>query len=500
MPLNLQQTAIDPEDSGDLQNSNQVVEDMLRDTQGNILKSHGRDNSHHLFLRFTGEPAAGIAWLQTMAGQYVTSAWQQLQDATAHRASGDDGGLFVNLCLSATGYKALGLSNVPDDTSFLGGAKGAADRLNDPPVTAWQAGFQGDVDALVILADDDPAELASSTQAVISSLDGVAEVVDEETGAAMRMKGGKVTTDGSGNVHEHFGFADGISQPLFFAADLERERLNSGGFDRYDPSAPLDLVLLKDPGGGPNGYGSYFVYRKLLQDVASFRADEAKLAQTLVEQAKGTGTPVTPADEKLAAAYIVGRFRDGTPVVEQAVPGWLTEPNNFNFDADVDGVRCPFHAHIRKTNPRGDKQRQFSSPMGEDRARRVARRAVSFGPLTLEPGPDDQVGLLFICAQSSIVDQFEFIQAIWSNFTDFLRPATGLDPIIGQAPGQKPTVPQQWPRVYGSFNQLSFASGQPEPIDPYIDYQFGEWVTMLGGEYFFVPSLSFLENPTGAAA
>ena len=494
MGLNLQQTALESS-IPDPQNDPSTVQAALEDTQGNILKSHGRDNSIHLFLSFTGATADVLAWLRMIGTTYVTSARQQQLDARAHRQSGADGGVFVNLCLSAAGYRALGLSEVmPDDASFSGGAKQAAASLNDPPVTDWEPGFQKDIHALAIVAADDAADTAIAAHQIQTSLAGVADVVDQEVGAAMRVdRSGKVVTDGSGTVHEHFGFADGVSQPLFFAADIAAERRNSGGFDRYDPSAPLDLVLLKDPGGGPNGYGSYFVYRKLGQDVIDFHGDEAKLAKTLVQAVKGDKAEPTEAEQKLASAYIVGRFRDGTPVVEQAVDGWQTEPNNFNFDADVDGVKCPFHAHARKMNPRGDKQRQFTLPPGEERARRIARRAVSFGPLTLDPGPDDKVGLLFICAQSSIVDQFEFLQSTWANFTDFLRPGTGVDPIIGEATPDAVGVPQQWPRDYGSFNGLSFTgSGPPTVVSPYVPYQFTQWVTMLGGEYFFVPSLSFL--------
>ena len=493
MSLNLQQTALGAVDP---QSNPAAIQAALEDTQGNILKSHGRDHSIHLFLTFTGAPADVLAWLAMIGAQHVTSAWQQQLDARAHRETGADGGVFVNLCLSAAGYRALGLTAaMPDDTSFLGGAKQSAPTLNDPAVTQWEPGFQQEIHALVIVADDDAADTQAAATAVQATLGGIAEVVDQEVGAAMRVgRDGQVTSDGTGTVHEHFGFADGVSQPLFFAADIEAARRNSGGFDRYDPSAPLDLVLLKDPGGGPNGFGSYFVYRKLGQDVVNFHANEASLAKALVPSGDGDPAEPTADDQKLASAYIVGRFRDGTPVVEQAVDGWLNEPNNFNFDADVDGVKCPFHAHARKMNPRGDKARQFSLPPGEDRARRIARRAVSFGPLTLDPGPADRVGLLFICAQSSIVDQFEFLQSTWGNFTDFLRPGTGLDPIIGEAAPGQPGVPQQWPRDYGSFNSLSFDTGSPVVQSPYIPFQFTEWVTMLGAEYFFVPSLSFLTS------
>lgn len=495
MSLNLQQTALG---AGDTQNDPAAIQAALEDTQGNILKSHGRDNSIHLFLTFTGATADVLAWMNMMGTQHVTSARQQQLDAKAHRETGADGGVFVNLCLSAAGYQALGLTSVmPDDASFRGGAKQAVTNLNDPPVTQWEAGFQGDIHALVIVAADDAADTATAAKAIEANLGSIADVVDQEVGAAMRVRDGKVTTDGTGSVHEHFGFADGVSQPLFFAADIEAERRNSGGFDRYDPSAPLDLVLLKDPGGGPNGFGTYLVYRKLGQDVIDFHKDEAELATTLARATRGPDAEPTEAEQKLASAYIVGRFRDGTPVVGQAVDGWTNEPNNFNYDADVDGVKCPFHAHARKMNPRGDKARQFTSPPGEDRARRIARRAISFGPLTLDPAPEDKVGLLFLCLQSSITDQFEFLQQSWSNFTDFLRPGTGLDPIIGEAAPDAAGVPQQWPRDYGSFNGLNFKTGAAQ--SPYIPYQFTVWVTMLGGEYFFMPSLSFLAS-SGAKA
>jgi len=492
--LNLQQTALG---QSDLVNTPKAEQAALQDTQGNILKSNGRDNNVHLFVQFTADAPAALAWLRMMGASHVTSAWQQHLDAREHRRTGADAGVFVNLGLSAAGYRAAGLAaSMPADQSFVEGAKQAVARLSDPPVSSWQQGFRGEIHALAVVAADNAADTQAAATAIVDTLAGVGMVVDSETGAAMRVdRAGKVTTDGSGTVHEHFGFADGVSQPLFMAGDIEAARRNSGGFDRYDPSAPLDLVLLKDPGGGPDGYGSYLVYRKLRQDVIDFHKDEAALASTLVNAVRGEGATPTEAEQRLASAYIVGRFRDGTPVVEQDVDGWLNEPNNFTYDADVDGVRCPFHAHARKMNPRGDKARQFALPPGEERARRLVRRGVSFGPLTLDPGPDDEVGLLFMSVQSSIADQFEFLQSEWANFTDFLRPGTGLDPVIGEAAASAPAVPQQWPRVYGSFNSLG-----PNGVEsPYIPHLFGTWVTMLGGEYFFLPSLSFLTGAGGPA-
>ena len=49
-------------------------------------------------------------------------------------------------------------------------------------------------------------------------------------------------------------------------------------------------------------------------------------------------------------------------------------------------------------------------------------------------------------------------------------------------------------RDYGSHNEIDFTAAGPK--QPYFPYQFGNWVTMPGGEYFFVPSLSFLRGTT----
>jgi hypothetical protein len=53
----------------------------------------------------------------------------------------------------------------------------------------------------------------------------------------------------------------------------------------------------------------------------------------------------------------------------------------------------------------------------------------------------------------------------------------GDDPLIGQDPK---ATQQGWPRIWG------------EPRD--IDFNFGGYVTLQGGEYFFAPSLTFLKN------
>ncbi len=197
----------------------------------------------------------------------------------------------------------------------------------------------------------------------------------------MRVVDGKVTDDGTGSVHEHFGFCRRREPAVTPRRRPRGGAAHSGGFDRYDPSAPLSLVPLKDPGGGPNGFGTYPVYRKLGQDVINYRKDESEPATTLAQAARGEGSSAHPGRAgALRLAYVVGRLRDGTPVVEQAVEGGRTSPSDLELDADVIGVSAPFHAHAREMNPRGDKARLFAvSPGG----------GTELGASRGEPSPSD---------------------------------------------------------------------------------------------------------------
>ncbi|WP_406276910.1 hypothetical protein OH799_07005 [Nocardia sp. NBC_00881] len=536
MAIDLTQTAIDPDNGGipPTRNTKQALENALNDMQGNILKSHGRNHSVHLFITFKNGTAADRQnardWLAKLADKeavpHVTSAMRQWEEAKAYRAAlqivrdngkfataeqwqrvRDASDVFVGVMLSIHGYRdlALGAGLTPDDPAFIVGAKNRVNDLHDPPMSQWDKKFQHDLHALVVLADDDAESVGLLATTLKDELEGISAAVEQEIGTAMRLdaKGHESPT---APVREHFGFVDGISQPLFFASDIEQARTRHGGIDQYDPSAPLGQVLVKDPAGGPDGYGSYFVYRKLKQDVYGFRADKERLAAKIAEYAHPESEHESPkpteAHIALAGAYMVGRFQDGTPVVNRALAGQGELSNNFTFDADVDGIRCPFQAHVRKSNPRGDKLRQFGVPVTQERSRRIARRAISYGPVTLEPKDGEEVGLLFLCAQSSIADQFEFIQVAWANNEDFLRSSCGLDPVIGARDGGPPkdeaerakAAEQPWPKLYGSRNELDFGKNPPQYTDWFFRQRVGQWVTMRGGEYFFVPSLSALKK------
>jgi Dyp-type peroxidase family len=438
---------------------------FLADIQGNILKSHGRDHARHVFIRFGPDVAGVRAWLSTFATSYVTSAAAQNAQSAMWKSARGEGQLFASVLLSATGYAAAGIANgavptEPGGTYFQRGMKNQAQAerpFNDPPKEEWERPFQDDVHALVVLAHDDVPSLERHTAAIVRSLAATASATWVEPGRRLTFNFPRGTL-----TIEHFGFEDGISNPALVLQDAEAERA-ARGFDKWDPTAPLSLVLAAEP-GTTGRYGSFFVFRKLEQNVRGFKGALGDVAKVL-----GPG-----GDEERAGAMAVGRFRDGTPIVPTTAPTPGAELNNFNFTADDPaGAVCPFHAHIRKTNPRGD------SPIGipGERRFRIARRGITYGerpdlaPGSTLPFPERGVGLLFMSYQSKL-DQFA-IQQEGSDSNDFARPGVGVDAVIGQ---NTTPVAQEWPT--GSGKKFTMAN----------------FVKMLGGEYFFAPSMPFLRE------
>jgi deferrochelatase/peroxidase EfeB len=209
------------------------------------------------------------------------------------------------------------------------------------------------------------------------------------------------------------------------------------------------------------------VFRKLEQNVRGFKTYEKKLAQAL---------GLTGEDAKRAGALIMGRFEDGTPVVLQRTAGRSDPvPNNFTYEDDPGGLKCPFQAHMRKVNPR------------QKGTIRIVRRGITYDERQQEPKdmpdlaelPSQGVGLLFMCYQRSIWKQFEYLQRELASQS---KEGTGIDPVIGQ-PAEWETSRQKWPTQWGNPHK------RPQP------FTFHGFVTLKGGEYFFfAPSIHFLKS------
>ena len=454
MAIDLTATGIDPTDP--------AYEQMLIQLQGNILKSHGRDYSSHIILRFTGNAPAVKEWIQNFARTQLTSAKQQVEEAKRFRETGQPGKMFVSMFLTAAGYEHLGFHTdefIEENDTFRLGMK-VRRRVNiffpnkDVRVEQWEEPYRGTMHALIMLADDSSDVVRDATKATVASLAGIAQIVAIEPGYVLRNAQGKSI--------EHFGYIDGRSNPLFLKRELEREDKKS-----WDPSAPLGQVLAPDPfNTAPDAFGSYFVFRKMEENVRGFNLGIRELAARL------------PVDESLAGALVVGRFKDGTPVTLSPKDG-QGDLNDFNFKDDREAAKCPFHAHIRKANQRGETP--LTSEESE-RSRRIVRRGVAYGERApdLSDEPQSGVGLLFMCYQADIGHQFEFLQRVWFDnprFPEILND-TGDCPLIGQ----DGDAPQRWRAKWGDEDA------------PQARVNFGDWIRLKGGEYFFAPSVGFLKN------
>ena len=446
---------------------------MLQDLQANILKGHGRPHTAHLFLRF-GAAAPARQWLHALGAQ-VTSALKQLQSNEAFKRTGKSGGLVTLAFISRAGYQALGVAQnaTPKDASFLAGMAARKALLNDPASTQWEPYLGAGVHAMVLLGDDTAALVKKARNALVASLPAGVTLVGEETGRGMKSK----LAPGEGI--EHFGYVDGRSQPLLLVEDIEHERDSRDGVSVWDPAFGLNKALVPDPAGvGPNSFGSYFVFRKLEQNVRGFKKAEEQLAKAL---------GLVGDDEERAGAMMIGRFEDGTPVVLQAADG-VNEPvpNNFDYRDDPTGAKCPFHGHIRKSNPRGESV-ALGATLAQERSHLMVRRGITYGKrakhpnspsLTFAQMPTKGVGLLFMAYQNDIGSQFEFTQASWVNNKNFVQPNTGIDPVIGQGTAGGQRCPVQW-------------GGGAATVRKAFDFR--GFVTMKGGEYFFAPSISGLK-------
>ena len=445
--------------------------EVLELMQGNILKGHGRRYSALLLIQF-GQASTLRAQLAKLATKWVTSANEQQrqsqqskeesQQAKQERQQpGDRARRFANLFLSVWGYRSLGYNesalsrafphhlgdlaaeSEPSSTNwFLHGMEYHGSELRDLPKVWWEPEYQQRVDAMLLLACNDERERDRAEQEAANDISAFGTILKTERGRTHLQ--GKMTL-------EPFGYVDGISQPRFFI----------GNSDLESPSIVLENDLLAED---PRAMGSYLVYRKLEQNVAGFLAEENRLADSL---------GLTGADRERAGAMVVGRFRDGSPLTKSAVPGWTGDQNDFDFADDKSGLKCPFHAHIRKVRPR--------TLNGEKVTRnRMVRRGVPYGPYDPTKGmtpPETGSGLLFLSLQRSIESQFGVAQRDWVNGDNFPETNTGQDPTSGQGWS---LVDHRWPVQWAKEDTRGF--------------RFGRFVTLKGGEFFFAPSREFFRK------
>ncbi|OQE27996.1 hypothetical protein PENFLA_c005G10315 [Penicillium flavigenum] len=331
---------------------------------------------------------------------------------------------------------------------------------------------------------------------------------------------------------EHFGWVDGISQPIVIGLDTDEkvEEAKKG-------LKPIQAgTILVGGEGYKNNYpawakdGSFMVFRTYEQRTPEFVKWCAANTKRLL-----TGPPDLATQElRQFSSRVVGRWPNGAPlelhpdkdIFPEEVPDpiankiklyakWeaegkdpeaeykkhekLSQVDSFTYDPN-DQTKCPYAAHIRKCGPRDD------FPNYEKHL--MIRRGIPYGPVTGNNEKGGGVsqhdrGLLFVSYQSSITDGFRFVQKEWANkedkpvdFTDKLGNVApqGIDAIIGQMPPdyrhEHDVTKYEHPAPVANFPDVQ--KPVPTPSKHYIPIE--RWVIPRGGEYFFAPSISGMKE------
>jgi Dyp-type peroxidase family len=444
----------------------------LHDIQGNILRAYRSEaKARFLFLRIA-QPAAGRKFIKQLRPCITPAAWGENRPAAT-----------TNIALSCAGLSALGLpaestSSFPLD--FRQGMRARAAALGDAGESAperWDEPWrnpEAQVHLLVSCYSTDAGKLDHHCRDLLARLpDGVAELGPHQDAS-------RIVT--GGQAIEHFGFADGLSNPAIEGMPHNDNRNlvgnpdGKGGFS----DIPAGEFVLGYPGVGDEQRdlpvpgllgvnGTFLVFRKLAQDVAGFRAYLDSQCQILSHLS-------SEHDRAFLAAKLVGRWRDGSPLVRYPRSPATADPTNqFDYIDDPEGALCPLGAHVRRSNPR--------SSLGLDgqlsKRRRMIRRSIAYGDFVPEEKtPDNRPrGIIFLAYMSGIERQFEFVQQQWINIGDSFRQGNDKDPLVGNNDGSGRMV------VPGDER-----AGRP----PFLCTGLPRFVTVKGGAYFFVPGLTAL--------
>lgn len=465
----------------------------LPDIQGLIVRGYNMPRVRHFVLTI-GDPAATAAFL----GELTSGNGALGITSAAPWRNGAKPSYALNFGVTATGLEALRLPGPDADPSakvvfnrgnfqsFLGGAIAAAATVGDTGDNApsnWisklneaNASAAHLMLSLYTASEADRDNYSTILRTMFSEVIPPAgkpdnDVLEFDVDA---MPGGKI----------HFGYSDGISNPVIDAQDLPPLRklqlpyvpawqfvLREGSMTSYNMPTPLAL----------SQNASFSAFRILEQDVDAFDAFLKRQGDS--------------AAQELTAAKMCGRWRNGNPLVacpdtpgDEKLP--FDELQDFLYnqvagesgEPDSIGGPCPYSAHTRRVNARGGPGVTGVHNTEEGRqAHRIMRRANPYGPAHLGKADGKARGLAGHFIGASLFNQFEFLMGQWVNSGTFagIRKA-GIDPLIGNVP--EGSTLTYWKKEASTGEQV-----------PVTVKELPRVVTTKGGLYLMLPSLTSIK-------
>ncbi|ESY03074.1 cytochrome P450 [Mesorhizobium sp. LNJC399B00] len=384
------------------------------------------------------------------------------------------------------------------------------DRGRDGP-DEWEWGsLENPVDLVIVCYAEDPGRLKTEIATVRRKTTGAGMKVVAElplavnrgpTDTKTKSSDGAKRDDRSerGPAYEHFGFADGISQPIVRGTTRASRGAapmhlvapgeflfgyrDEHGFYPASPSVSASrdrtgilsqvrrsrlIPGLPPPPRDFGRNGSFLVIRQFEQHVDVFN-NYCKKAAALVASQLGNQA-IT---QDWIAAKMLGRWQNGSSLVRNPDhPGRVID-NNFAAGAeDPQGHRCPLGAHIRRSNPRDSLGEDRDTQINIGKRHRILRVGRTYEKQDGKNGKVEK-GLLFMCLNADIERQYEFIQQTWVSSATFQGLVAEKDPTIGSRGGDgRFTIP--------SWEKVTTLRDMPQ------------FVTTKGGGYFFMPSRSAL--------
>jgi len=453
------------------------------DVQGIILRGYKELVSARFLLFGVADAEAARNWLAALS---ITPAAERDHETA------------INLALTWDGLAALGVPRseldgfaveLREGMSKDGQRQRALGDVGKHAPEQWQWGGPSQALHGLIL-------LYATTKAKLDDLESRL-FEDRRTGlSVLRRLETRALQDGPGLkqywFREHFGFRDGVAQPRIALRSSTPEDQRRGVLRRAGEGntvMPGEFLFGytneygKEPEGAPERLrknGSFLVFRQIEQDVCGFW-------QLVREKARELDmSPI------LLASKMVGRWPNGAPLVRalREETAGLEQFDAFGYaDTDADGHACPFGAHIRRANPRDALVPGVNESVKITKTHRLIRRGRSYGEPIHDPvdpslflpkldsllsAPAGERGLHFLCFNTSIHRQFEFVQQTWINSRKFMGAHDGGDPITSPLDG-------------GAF-EIPGAPARRRVTD------MRTFIRVRGGAYFFMPGLRALRG------